>query len=82
MSNIKPKYTTVIRTSKGTRNGKPFDQITDIKHRKYRFNQMHGDDPNSSLNIYELIDGHYHLMGVHKKDNTFEIFIPELGVVV
>jgi len=78
----KYKYTTVIRTSKGTRNGKPFDQVQDIKHRKYRFNQMHGDDPNASLNIYELVDGHYHLMGVHKKDDTFEIFIPELGIVV
>lgn len=82
MSNIKPKYTTVIRTSKGSRNGKSFDDPQELKARKYRFDRMHGEDTKSAMNIYEFTDGQYELLGVHKTNEPFELFIPKLGIMV
>jgi hypothetical protein len=76
------KYTTIIKTTKGSRNGKPFDNLEELKARKYRFNKMHGGDPNAQMNIYEFIDSKYELLGVHKTAQPFEVFIPEMGIMV
>ena len=82
MSNIKPKYTTVIHTSNGIRNGKSFDDPLELRARKYRFDKTHGKDTKSAMNIYEFTDGQYELLGVHKTNEPFELFIPKLGIMV
>ena len=83
-SKQRKKYTTIIRTSKGSRNGKPFDKAEEIKARKYRFDKMHGLDDNAQMNIYEYnyVEGIYELLGVHKSKKPFELFIPALGIMV